>query len=75
MDIEYAILEWMWEESSIRVNLPGNEEKLYQGSYLELVEVLNKLGKDGWEVAACVSESNWIFWTLKKVVSPHHGSL
>ncbi len=66
MSIEYAILEWLWEDSSIRVNLPGNEEKLYQGSYMELVELLNRLGKDGWEVCTCTSGSNWILWTLKK---------
>lgn len=64
--IEYAIVEWLWEESSIRVNLPGNEEKLYQGSYNELVEVLNRLGADGWLACTCVSESNWILWTLTR---------
>lgn len=66
MNIQYAILEWLWEESSIRVNLPENEEKLYQGSYNELVEVLNRLGKEGWETVTCTSDSNWILWTLKR---------
>lgn len=64
--VEYAILEWLWEENSIRVNLPGNEEKLYQGSYTELVEVLNRLGAEGWQTSTCVSESNWILWTLSR---------
>lgn len=70
MVFEYAILEWLWEESSMRVNLPGNEEKLYQGSYNELVEILGRMGKDGWEVVSTVGGSNWILWTLKKVPAP-----
>ncbi len=68
MNFEYAILEWLWEDSSIRVNLPGNEEKLYQGSYMEVVEVLGRLGKEGWETITCTSGSNWILWTLKKTI-------
>jgi hypothetical protein len=70
MNIEYAILEWLWEDNSIRVNLPGNNEKLYQGSYMEVVEVLNRLGKEGWDTATCTSGSNWILWTLKKTAQP-----
>lgn len=66
MSLEYAIIEWLWEDHSIRVNFPGNEEKLYQGSYNEVVEVLNRLGKDGWEVASCVAGGDWILWTLKR---------
>jgi hypothetical protein len=70
MSMEYAILEWLWEDSSIRVNLPGNDEKLYQGSYMEIVEVLNRLGKDGWQTSTCTSGSNWILWTLIKTDTP-----
>jgi hypothetical protein len=70
MGIEYSIIEWLWEDSSIRVNLPGNEEKLYQGSYMEIVEVLNRLGKEGWQTSTCTSGSNWILWTLIKTVVP-----
>lgn len=66
MNIEFAILEWLWEESSIRLNLPGNEEKLYEGSYNEVLEVLNRLGKEGWDITTCVSGINWILWTLKR---------
>lgn len=73
MKIEYAMMEWLWEDSSIRVNLPNNEEKLYQGSYMEVVEVFNRLGKDGWETITCTSGSNWILWTLKKVSSPQQA--
>lgn len=69
MSIECAIVEWLWEDNSIRVNLPGNEEKLYQGSYMELVEVLNRLGKDGWQSSTCTSGSNWILWTLIRMDS------
>jgi hypothetical protein len=68
MNIEYAILEWLWEDSSIRLNLPNNEEKLYEGSYNEVVEVLNRLGKEGWDAATCITGVNWILWTLKRVM-------
>ncbi len=66
--IEIAMIEWMWEENSIRVNLPGNEEKLYEGSYNEVVEVMNRLAKDGWEVTTGVSGVNWILWTVKRTI-------
>jgi len=68
-NFEFAIVEWMWEENSIRVNLPGNEEKLYEGSYNEVVEVMNRLGKEGWDAVTCVSGVNWILWTFKKLNS------
>jgi hypothetical protein len=66
MKTEYAILEWIWDEELIRCNLPGNKEYKTQGSYAELVQVLNRLGQEGWEVCASASEANWIFWTLKR---------
>jgi len=72
---EYAILEWLWDDHSIRVNYPGKEEKLFQGSYMELVEVLNQLGKEGWEVVTCTSGGDWILWTLKKVHAAHLASM
>ncbi len=67
--LEYATLEWLWDVGSLRVNLPGNLEELSNGMYPEVVAVLTKLGKEGWEVCACVSNANWLFWTLKRVVS------
>ena len=70
MNFEYAIIEWLWEEGSIRVNLPGNNEKFYQGSYNELVEVFNRLGAEGWQTSTCTSAGNWIFWTLIKNPTP-----
>lgn len=63
---EYATLEWLWDVSSIRVNLPDGTEVKQQGSYAEVVVVLSGLGREGWEVAACTSAGNWLFWTLKR---------
>ena len=63
---EYATLEWLWDVSSIRVNLPNGTEIKQQGSYAEVVVVLSGLGREGWEVAACTSAGNWLFWTLKR---------
>lgn len=66
MSLEYATMEWLWDSSSIRVNLPGGEEKMISGSYKEVVETLTEMGKDNWEVASCVASNNWLFWTLKR---------
>lgn len=63
---EYGIVEWLWNEETIRCNLPGGEEFTAEGSYPRVVEVLTELGGDGWEVASCVASANWIFWTLKR---------
>ena len=37
-----------------------------KGEYPAVVDMLGKLGKDGWEVVTCVSSANWLFWTLKR---------
>jgi len=63
---EYATLEWLWDSGSFRLNMPGRNEKQSSGSYNELVELLNELGKGSWEVASCTSGGNWLFWTLKR---------
>ena len=63
---EYATLEWLWDVSSIRVNLPDGTEVKQQGSYAEVVVVLSGLGREGWEVTTCTSAGNWLFWTLKR---------
>lgn len=55
MKFEYATLEWLWDGSSVRVNLPGGEEKTSSGSYKEVVETLSELGSKGWEVVSCVA--------------------
>ena len=61
---EYGILEWLWDLSRIRLNLPGGQETLSTGSYAEVVTLLTTLGSDGWSVASCVASSNWVLWTL-----------
>lgn len=63
---EYATVEWLWDTGGIRVDLPGGEKLNAQGNYEAVVETLNRLGNDHWEVAACVSNSNWLFWTLQR---------
>lgn len=63
---EYGILEWLWDLSRIRLNLPGERETQSKGSYAEVVTLLTSLGADGWSVAACVANSNWVLWTLKR---------
>ncbi|MFZ5553284.1 MAG: hypothetical protein ACOZCO_09230 [Bacteroidota bacterium] len=63
---EFATVEWLWDSGSFRVNLPGNSEKKSSGSYPELVNLLNELGKDGWSVASACSGGNWLFWTLQR---------
>ena len=66
---EYATVEWLWDGGHFRVNLPGNREKKSSGSYNELVILLGELGREGWDVASCVSGGNWLFWTLKRPVN------
>jgi hypothetical protein len=63
---EYGILEWLWDASRIRLNLPGERETQSTGSYAEVVALLTTLGANGWNVAACVASSNWVLWTLKR---------
>ena len=72
--LEYATLEWLWDKDSIRVNLPANKEEISQGTYAEVVNTLTKLGKEEWEVCACTSGGNWLFWTLKRTVSGGSGT-
>lgn len=62
---EYATMEWLWDSGAIRVNLPGTE-KSGKGMYPEIVNMLGQLGSEGWDVCACVSGGNWLFWTLKR---------
>lgn len=63
---QYATLEWVWNQETIRINLPDGEESLRQGSYSELVAFLNQMGQEGWEVVTCAGVGNWLFWTLKR---------
>lgn len=64
--IMYATMEWLWDSSHIRINLPDGSEIKTQGSYPEVVAELTRLGSMGWEVCTCVSGGNWLYWTLKK---------
>lgn len=65
---EYATLEWLWDIQSIRINLPdGEEQKISNASYAEVVDALNNMGKNGWASANCVASGNWLFWTLQRV--------
>lgn len=66
MRFEYLTLEWLWDSSSLRITAPNQPEKDLRGSYQEVVDTLTSLGKQGWDVCGCVSNANWIFWTLKK---------
>ncbi len=65
---EYATLEWLWDSHNLRYNLSDGTEKQSTGSYAEVVQILSKLGEEGWEVVTCTSEANWLFWTLKREV-------
>lgn len=64
---EYGILEWLWDASLLRLNLPGERETQSKGSYAEVVTLLTTLGANGWNVVACVASSNWVLWTLKRL--------
>ena len=66
MKYEYATLEWIWDSNSLKINLPSQDEKTSEGSYKEVVMALTSLGAEGWEVVTCVTEGNWLFWTLKR---------
>jgi hypothetical protein len=59
-------VEWVWTESSIRVNLPGGEERILPGTYNEVVKVLSDLGGQGWDVATCAGVENWLLWTIRR---------
>ncbi|MBK9976031.1 MAG: hypothetical protein IPP14_14760 [Planctomycetes bacterium] len=63
---EYATVEWLWDAGQLRADLPGGKNFAAQGEYAAVVDLLGKLGKDGWEVITCVSNTNWLFWTLKR---------
>ncbi|ETA03467.1 hypothetical protein ThrDRAFT_04604 [Frankia casuarinae] len=63
---EFATVEWLWDQGSIRVNMPRGKERMFPGSYDELVTVLSDLGGQGWDVATCAATGNWLFWTLRR---------
>ena len=66
--LEFASIEWLWDSGNIRCNLPSGEELTSNGTYDAVVATLTEMGADGWDVASCVANSNWIFWTMKRAV-------
>lgn len=65
---EYAIVEWLWDQDHIRYFLPDGQRFALKGSYSEVVNLLTKLGREGWEVVGNTSTGNWVFWTLKRPI-------
>ncbi|MEV4179839.1 hypothetical protein ACWDOR_28085 [Streptosporangium canum] len=63
---EFATVEWLWDQETIRVNTPGGSQRMFSGSYDQLVAVLSELGGQGWDVATCAATGNWLFWTLRR---------
>jgi hypothetical protein len=63
---EFGVVEWLWDENAIRVNMPESNERMFSGSYDEVVAVLSELGSQGWDVATCAAQGNWLFWTLRR---------
>ncbi|ACZ91613.1 hypothetical protein [Streptosporangium roseum] len=63
---EFATVEWLWDQETIRVNMVGGNERRFSGSYDRLVAVLSELGDQGWDVATCAATGNWLFWTLRR---------
>ena len=65
---EYCTLNWIWSEGNIRLTFPNADERLQKGSYKEIVQTLNELGENGWEVVGCVGVVNWVYWTLRRFI-------
>ncbi len=63
---EYATVEWLWDSGNLRADLPGGETRNGKGSYPAVVEMLTAMGREDWEVVSCVTNANWLFWTLKR---------
>ena len=63
---EYSTVEWIWAAGELRITLPGRDEILRRGSYVEVVATLCELGKDCWEVAGKVAAGDWVYWTVKR---------
>jgi hypothetical protein len=63
---EYATIEWIWNQNKFRCTRAGAPDWTGQGSYTELVGLLDGLGREGWEVCTCAGAGNWLFWTLKR---------
>ncbi len=65
---EYATVEWLWDSGNLKINYGNRIEETEQGSYNELLNLLNRKGREGWEVVSSSASANWIFWTLKREI-------
>ncbi|HSH01344.1 MAG TPA: hypothetical protein VLL52_02425 [Anaerolineae bacterium] len=65
---EHAILEWIWAENQIQLFLPNQPPQQMNGSYDLVLQYLNDLGQQGWEVATSSAAGNWLLWTLKRAL-------
>jgi len=65
---EYATVEWLWDSGNLKINYGNRIEETEQGSYNELLNLLNRKGREGWEVVSSSASTNWIFWTLKREI-------
>jgi len=63
------MVEWLWDKDSIRVQEPGRDAVMTEGSYEAVVHALSLLGRQGWRVVSCAAAGNWLFWTLERPVS------
>jgi hypothetical protein len=69
---EYCTLTWEWtsKKGVFAVRFPDEKNSIYTkptaDDDVKAVELLNDLGKDGWEVASCSAGVNWMVWTLKR---------
>ncbi len=63
---EYLTVEWLWDSGSLKVNYGNALEENERGSYDELVNLLNRLGRERWELVGTTANANWVFYTMKR---------
>jgi hypothetical protein len=75
---EHCTLEWYWTAPggydpnfvpSFVVYLPDGTNRRQQGSSAEVTMALCELGRMGFEAVACVAQTNWLLWTLRRRAS------
>lgn len=65
---EYAMVEWLWDANALQFVLPDGTRERQQGSYVEVTQLLTRLGREGWEAIGSTAAGNWVLWTLKRPV-------
>ncbi len=80
MHFEHCTLEWLWNAPpwqeaaqfvpSYVIYRPDGTTQRHQGSSAEVTVAMTALGREGFEVVACVASGNWILWTLKRRIGP-----